>query len=131
RPRAASRWRWCASWACPSATSGWGSRSTACSPSRPLRSPRAWSGSEVLEGVVTRGAVTMPDDAAWMNRALALAALGIGETNPNPVVGCVIVKDGRVVGEGWHARAGGPHAEVRALERAGTAARGATMYVTL
>jgi diaminohydroxyphosphoribosylaminopyrimidine deaminase/5-amino-6-(5-phosphoribosylamino)uracil reductase len=66
-----------------------------------------------------------------MNRALGLAALGIGETNPNPMVGCVIVKDGQVVGEGWHERAGGPHAEVMALERAGTAARGATMYVTL
>jgi diaminohydroxyphosphoribosylaminopyrimidine deaminase / 5-amino-6-(5-phosphoribosylamino)uracil reductase len=67
----------------------------------------------------------------WMRRALDLAALGIGETNPNPVVGCVVVKDGRVVGEGFHQRAGGPHAEVIALKRAGTAARGATMYVTL
>jgi diaminohydroxyphosphoribosylaminopyrimidine deaminase / 5-amino-6-(5-phosphoribosylamino)uracil reductase len=71
------------------------------------------------------------DDARWMKRALGLAALGIGETNPNPVVGCVVVKDGRVVGEGYHQRAGGPHAEVVALKRAGTAARGATMYVTL
>ncbi len=66
-----------------------------------------------------------------MRRALLLAARGLGETNPNPVVGCVIVKDGRVVGEGYHARAGGPHAEVLALKRAGTAAKGATMYVTL
>jgi diaminohydroxyphosphoribosylaminopyrimidine deaminase/5-amino-6-(5-phosphoribosylamino)uracil reductase len=66
-----------------------------------------------------------------MRRALDIAALGIGETNPNPVVGCVVVKDGRVVGEGFHQRAGGPHAEVIALKRAGTAARGATMYVTL
>jgi diaminohydroxyphosphoribosylaminopyrimidine deaminase / 5-amino-6-(5-phosphoribosylamino)uracil reductase len=66
-----------------------------------------------------------------MERALGLAALGLGETNPNPVVGCVVVKNGRVVGEGYHQRAGGPHAEVIALEQAGPAARGATAYVTL
>ncbi len=66
-----------------------------------------------------------------MRRALALAARGLGETNPNPAVGCVVVKRGRVVGEGFHERAGGPHAEVIALKRAGTAARGATVYVTL
>jgi diaminohydroxyphosphoribosylaminopyrimidine deaminase / 5-amino-6-(5-phosphoribosylamino)uracil reductase len=66
-----------------------------------------------------------------MRRALALAARGLGETNPNPVVGCVVVKQGLVVGEGFHARAGGPHAEVVALERAGARARGATLYVTL
>ncbi len=56
---------------------------------------------------------------------------GLGETNPNPVVGCVVVKGGRVVGEGSHARAGGPHAEVVALRRAGAQARGSTLYVTL
>ena len=66
-----------------------------------------------------------------MRRALALAERGLGETNPNPVVGCVVVKAGRVVGEGFHARAGGPHAEVIALRRAGARARGATLYVTL
>lgn len=66
-----------------------------------------------------------------MRRALALAARGLGETNPNPVVGCVVVKGGRAVGEGFHARAGGPHAEVVALRRAGARARGATLYVTL
>jgi diaminohydroxyphosphoribosylaminopyrimidine deaminase/5-amino-6-(5-phosphoribosylamino)uracil reductase len=66
-----------------------------------------------------------------MARALALARRGAGETNPNPLVGCVVVKGGRVVGEGWHRRAGGPHAEVVALGRAGAAARGATLYVTL
>jgi diaminohydroxyphosphoribosylaminopyrimidine deaminase/5-amino-6-(5-phosphoribosylamino)uracil reductase len=71
------------------------------------------------------------DDVRWMRRALSLAARGLGETNPNPVVGCVVVRGGRVVGEGWHARAGGPHAEVVALEQAGTRARGATLYVTL
>jgi len=66
-----------------------------------------------------------------MRRALALAARGLGETNPNPAVGCVVVKAGRVVGEGFHARAGGPHAEVEALAQAGPRARGSTVYVTL
>ena len=66
-----------------------------------------------------------------MRRALALARRGLGETNPNPMVGCVVVQQGRVVGEGFHARAGGPHAEVVALQEAGAAARGATLYVTL
>jgi diaminohydroxyphosphoribosylaminopyrimidine deaminase/5-amino-6-(5-phosphoribosylamino)uracil reductase len=66
-----------------------------------------------------------------MSRALRLAALGLGETNPNPVVGCVIVRSGRVVGHGYHRRAGGPHAEVEALARAGSRARGATLYVNL
>jgi diaminohydroxyphosphoribosylaminopyrimidine deaminase/5-amino-6-(5-phosphoribosylamino)uracil reductase len=71
------------------------------------------------------------DDHRWMGHALALARRGEGETNPNPMVGCVVVKGGRVVGEGWHERAGGPHAEVRALDAARGAARGATVYVTL
>jgi diaminohydroxyphosphoribosylaminopyrimidine deaminase/5-amino-6-(5-phosphoribosylamino)uracil reductase len=66
-----------------------------------------------------------------MRRALRLAARGLGETNPNPLVGCVIVKAGRVVAEAYHRRAGGPHAEVTALRRAGDRARGATLYVTL
>jgi len=66
-----------------------------------------------------------------MRRCLELAARGLGETNPNPVVGCVIVKAGRVVGEAYHRRAGGPHAEVAALARAGPRARGATLYVNL
>jgi diaminohydroxyphosphoribosylaminopyrimidine deaminase/5-amino-6-(5-phosphoribosylamino)uracil reductase len=66
-----------------------------------------------------------------MRRALELAAKAEGETNPNPMVGCVIVKGGKVVGEGWHRRAGGPHAEVFALEQAGARARGATLYVNL
>jgi len=75
--------------------------------------------------------VSLAEDVRWMRRALALAARGLGETNPNPVVGCVVAKGGRAVGEGFHARAGGPHAEVVALERAGVTARGATLYVTL
>ena len=66
-----------------------------------------------------------------MRRALELAARAAGETNPNPMVGCVIVKGGRVVGEGFHRRAGGPHAEAYALRQAGAAARGATAYVSL
>ena len=71
------------------------------------------------------------EDARWMARALALAEHGRGLTSPNPIVGAVVVRDGRVVGEGFHARAGGAHAEVEALARAGAAARGATLYVTL
>ena len=70
-------------------------------------------------------------DHAHMARALQLAARGLYTTSPNPRVGCVIVRDGRVVGEGWHARAGTPHAEIHALKTAGDAARGATVYVTL
>ncbi len=66
-----------------------------------------------------------------MRRALELAARGLGETNPNPVVGCVVARGDRVVGEGYHRRAGGDHAEVAALRRAGRRARGATLYVTL
>lgn len=67
----------------------------------------------------------------FMQRAIQLAAKGLGRTSPNPVVGAVLVKDKRVVGEGFHQRAGGPHAELLALEQAGESARGATMYVSL
>ena len=66
-----------------------------------------------------------------MARALDLARLGLYSTPPNPAVGCVLVRDGQVVGEGYHRRTGGPHAEVYALEAAGEAARGATAYVSL
>ncbi|MGH7356621.1 MAG: bifunctional diaminohydroxyphosphoribosylaminopyrimidine deaminase/5-amino-6-(5-phosphoribosylamino)uracil reductase RibD [Candidatus Rokuibacteriota bacterium] len=71
------------------------------------------------------------NDLAWMERALELAARGRGLTSPNPMVGAVVVWDGAVVGEGWHARAGAPHAEIEALARAGSRARGATLYVNL
>lgn len=67
----------------------------------------------------------------FMQRAIQLAAKGLGRTSPNPVVGAVLVKNKRVVGEGYHQKAGGPHAEVLALAEAGEHARGATMYVSL
>ncbi|TLM80318.1 MAG: bifunctional diaminohydroxyphosphoribosylaminopyrimidine deaminase/5-amino-6-(5-phosphoribosylamino)uracil reductase RibD [Actinobacteria bacterium] len=67
----------------------------------------------------------------WLRRAYTLAERGRGATSPNPVVGCVLVRDEGAVGEGWHARCGGPHAEVAALAAAGERARGATAYVTL
>jgi diaminohydroxyphosphoribosylaminopyrimidine deaminase / 5-amino-6-(5-phosphoribosylamino)uracil reductase len=66
-----------------------------------------------------------------LERALELAERGRGTTKPNPVVGAVVVRDGEVVGEGWHQRAGGPHAEVLALQHAGERARGATLYLSL
>src|SRR3954468_1552245 len=70
-------------------------------------------------------------DAEYMRRALFLAQQGWGQTAPNPMVGAVVVRDGVVVGEGFHARFGEPHAEVVALKAAGERAKGATMYVTL
>lgn len=70
-------------------------------------------------------------DQRSMARALELARKGVYSTHPNPRVGCVIVAAGQIVGEGWHARAGEPHAEVHALRQAGAKARGATAYVTL
>ncbi len=71
------------------------------------------------------------DDHRWMALALQLAERGLWTTSPNPRVGCVLVRDGVVVGEGWHEKAGEPHAEVHALRAAGDRARGATAYVTL
>ncbi|PXX76982.1 bifunctional diaminohydroxyphosphoribosylaminopyrimidine deaminase/5-amino-6-(5-phosphoribosylamino)uracil reductase RibD [Rivihabitans pingtungensis] len=72
-----------------------------------------------------------PEDHAWMAQALRLAAQGLFTTTPNPRVGCVLVRDGQLVGSGWHRRAGEPHAEVHALAEAGAQAAGATAYVTL
>lgn len=74
---------------------------------------------------------TDANDFAWMSRALQLAQRGLWTTTPNPRVGCVIVRDGKVIGEGWHERAGNAHAEVNALGAANGNARGATAYVTL
>jgi len=71
------------------------------------------------------------NDDDYMTAALALAERGLYTTTPNPHVGCVLVNNGAVVGEGWHVRAGEPHAEVVALRAAGERARGATAYVTL
>ena len=68
---------------------------------------------------------------AFMRRALTLAKMGKGSTSPNPLVGAVIVKAGQVVGEGYHQKAGGPHAEIDALQAAGEAAKGGTLYVNL
>lgn len=72
-----------------------------------------------------------PPDYAHMQRALSLARRGQGRVEPNPMVGCVIARRGKVVGEGYHQRFGGPHAEINALRAAGRAARGADCYVTL
>jgi diaminohydroxyphosphoribosylaminopyrimidine deaminase/5-amino-6-(5-phosphoribosylamino)uracil reductase len=74
----------------------------------------------------------MLSDLDYMNRALDLAERGRGTTSPNPMVGAVVVRDdGTIVGQGYHERAGGPHAEVRALDEAGDLARGASLYCTL
>src|SRR5262245_54327011 len=73
----------------------------------------------------------MDVDQEMMRRALELAERGRGFVEPNPLVGAVVEREGRIVGEGWHERFGEAHAEVHALNRAGEAARGATLYVTL
>lgn len=72
-----------------------------------------------------------PFDEKMMRRAVQLARKGVGKTSPNPAVGCVIVSGGAVTGEGWHRKAGTPHAEVNALRQAGEDAKGADLYVTL
>jgi len=84
-----------------------------------------------LKRVASETMAVMSQDNKHMSRALALAARGASTTQPNPRVGCVIVKNGKIVGEGFHERAGGPHAEVVALEKAGAKARGADVYVNL
>src|SRR5262249_24515464 len=71
------------------------------------------------------------DESAFMRRALRLAERGGGRVSPNPLVGALVVRGGRVIGEGWHKALGAPHAEAMALERAGARARGATLFVTL
>lgn len=73
----------------------------------------------------------MKDDEYWMRRVLRLAEKGQGKTSPNPMVGAVLVKRGRVIGEAYHQKAGGPHAEILALNQAGEDARGATVYLNL
>jgi diaminohydroxyphosphoribosylaminopyrimidine deaminase/5-amino-6-(5-phosphoribosylamino)uracil reductase len=73
----------------------------------------------------------MSPDETFMRRALELAARGGNRTAPNPLVGAVVVRGGRIVGEGWHRAFGGPHAEVHAIKAAGSKAKGATLFVTL
>ena len=73
----------------------------------------------------------MKQQEKWMKRAIRLASKGVGSTHPNPRVGAVVVNRGELVGSGWHRRAGEPHAEAIALDKAGDRARGATLYVTL
>lgn len=75
--------------------------------------------------------ISPDEDARFMLMALELAERGWGRVSPNPMVGAVVVRDGEVIGEGWHREYGGPHAEVEALGVAGERARGATLYVTL
>ncbi len=72
-----------------------------------------------------------PEDIAFMKVALREAKKGLGRTSPNPPVGAVVVKNGKIVGKGFHQKAGTPHAEIHALRKAGEAAKGATLYVTL
>lgn len=74
---------------------------------------------------------TISEDRQWLERARRLARRGWGRVHPNPMVGCVLVRGGQVVAEGWHREFGGPHAEVDALRRAGEEAEGATAYVSL
>ena len=70
-------------------------------------------------------------DQDFMERAIFLARNGLDKTNPNPLVGAVIVKNGKIIGEGWHDRCGGPHAERNAIASLTGSAEGATLYVTL
>ena len=71
------------------------------------------------------------DDRGYMARAIELARKGLFSTTPNPRVGCVLVKNGKTIAEGWHERPGGPHAEAMALHNAGAQAQGCTAYITL
>jgi len=100
------------------------SRGASCAP----------DGGRAATGAASPGRLTASDDRSFMARALALAERGLYTTTPNPRVGCVVVKDGSIVGEGWHARSGEAHAEQAALDDArskGQDVRGATLYVTL
>ena len=83
------------------------------------------------EYVASPDAVASKEAASFMRRALRLAARGRGKVSPNPLVGAVVVRRGRVVGEGAHLELGGPHAEVNAFAAAGARARDATLFVTL
>ncbi len=84
-----------------------------------------------MRSLAGRGAVQREHDKLFMQRALELASRGEGRTSPNPAVGAVIVRDGRILAEGYHKRAGGPHAEIAALREAAQSVRGATVYINL
>ena len=86
-------------------------------------------GTRMVEAVPGRG--VSEEDLGFLERAVELGRRGWGRVSPNPMVGCVVVRKGRVVGEGWHRELGGPHAEVHALAAAGERARGATAYTSL
>jgi diaminohydroxyphosphoribosylaminopyrimidine deaminase / 5-amino-6-(5-phosphoribosylamino)uracil reductase len=96
-------------------------------PGAPLLPGGAGGGERAQQGAATAEEV----DLSFLGRALDLARSGWGRVHPNPMVGCVLVREGRVVGEGWHRAFGMPHAEVEALREAGAEARGATAYVSL
>ena len=89
------------------------------------------TGSEAGPEMKSPGRPSADDDRRFMAEALALAARGTGRTSPNPMVGAVLVKDGRIIARAYHQRAGGPHAEVSAIKSAGPASAGATLYVNL
>lgn len=84
-----------------------------------------------LNTKIDNGMATIDRDQFYMKKALRLAIRGEGRTSPNPMVGAVLVRDGKIIGQGWHDVLGGPHAEVNAIADAGGKARGATLYVTL
>src|SRR6202023_1901450 len=104
-----------------------------CCPLFPDRSPLApFYKCKITAATLAREFTQMnPQDKNWMQRALALAELGRGFVEPNPLVGAVVVREGQMVSEGWHQQYGQAHAEVDALNKAEEAARGATLYVTL
>src|SRR2546428_2390818 len=100
-------------------------------PLHPTRPPLRERFCRVVDSDTGNGRLIRDEDARFMRRALCLAENGMGLASPNPMVGAVVVADGRVVGEGWHEGPGTPHAEAAALSRAGDRARGATLHVTL
>src|SRR6202795_1007837 len=93
---------------------------------RPRTSRNLWASS-----VATATTTDPRDDIVHMRTAFALPRRGLGRTWPNPAVGCVLLKDGRVIGRGWTQPGGRPHAETEALKRAGALAAGFTAYVSL
>lgn len=95
------------------------------------RSRRHMRYSPRCHGITSLSEGAMPEDGQYMRMCISLAKKALGCTSPNPMVGCVIVKDGHIVGQGFHPKAGEPHAEVFALREAGTKAEGATAYVSL